>query len=106
ILFSTSILSPPRSTLFPYTTLFRSRAKAVNFGLIYGMSAFGLARQLDIPRQEAQAYMDKYFERFPGVLKYMEMTRKQASQAGYVETIFGRRLHLPDIKSQQAMRRN
>lgn len=84
----------------------RRRAKAVNFGLIYGMSAFGLARQLDIPRQEAQAYMDKYFERFPGVLKYMEMTRKQASQAGYVETIFGRRLHLPDIKSQQAMRRN
>lgn len=84
----------------------RRRAKAVNFGLIYGMSAFGLARQLDIPRHEAQTYMDKYFDRFPGVLTYMENTRKKASKAGYVETIFGRRLHLPDIKSQQAVRRN
>lgn len=84
----------------------RRRAKAVNFGLIYGMSAFGLARQLDIPRHEAQTYMDKYFDRFPGVLTYMENTRKKASEAGYVETIFGRRLHLPDIKSQQAVRRN
>src|SRR5690554_6598625 len=83
----------------------RRRAKAVNFGLIYGMSAFGLARQLDIPRQEAQDYMDKYFDRFPGVLKYMEDTRSQAKRDGYVETIYGRRLQLPEIKSQNGMRR-
>ncbi|PHR66648.1 MAG: DNA polymerase I [Idiomarina sp.] len=83
----------------------RRRAKAVNFGLIYGMSAFGLARQLDIPRQEAQDYMDKYFDRFPGVLKYMEDTRAQAKRDGYVETIYGRRLQLPEIKSQNGMRR-
>lgn len=83
----------------------RRRAKAVNFGLIYGMSAFGLARQLDIPRQEAQDYMDKYFDRFPGVLKYMEDTRNQAKRDGYVETIYGRRLQLPEIKSQNGMRR-
>jgi len=83
----------------------RRRAKAVNFGLIYGMSAFGLARQLDIPRHEAQQYMDKYFERFPGVLTYMEQTREQAKQQGYVETIFGRRLHLPEINAQHGGRR-
>ncbi len=83
----------------------RRRAKAVNFGLIYGMSAFGLARQLDIPRHEAQTYMDKYFDRFPGVLKYMENTREQAKEDGYVETLFGRRLHLPEIKASNAMRR-
>ena len=83
----------------------RRRAKAVNFGLIYGMSAFGLARQLDIPRYEAQDYMDKYFDRFPGVLKYMEATRAQAKRDGYVETIYGRRLQLPEIKSQNGMRR-
>ena len=83
----------------------RRRAKAVNFGLIYGMSAFGLARQLDIPRHEAQDYMDKYFDRFPGVLKYMEDTRQQAKRDGYVETIYGRRLQLPEIKSQNGMRR-
>ncbi|MGL0951371.1 DNA polymerase I [Vibrio vulnificus] len=83
----------------------RRRAKAVNFGLIYGMSAFGLAKQLGIPRGEAQAYMDKYFERYPGVMQYMEDTRSNASQHGYVETIFGRRLHLPEITSRNAMRR-
>ncbi|WP_127347289.1 DNA polymerase I [Pseudidiomarina mangrovi] len=77
----------------------RRRAKAVNFGLIYGMSAFGLAQQLDIPRHEAQLYMDKYFERFPGVLRYMEETRKKAKQHGYVETLFGRRLQLPEIRA-------
>jgi DNA polymerase-1 len=77
----------------------RRRAKAVNFGLIYGMSAFGLAQQLDIPRHEAQLYMDKYFERFPGVLRYMEETRKKAKQYGYVETLFGRRLQLPEIRA-------
>lgn len=83
----------------------RRSAKAVNFGLIYGMSAFGLARQLDIPRHDAQTYMDKYFERFPGVLEYMERTRQQAKQQGYVETIYGRRLHLPEINAQNGARR-
>ncbi len=83
----------------------RRRAKAVNFGLIYGMSAFGLAKQLGIPRGEAQTYMDTYFERYPGVMQYMEDTRSAASEQGYVETIFGRRLHLPEIKSRNGMRR-
>ncbi|MBW3697673.1 DNA polymerase I [Vibrio sp. T187] len=83
----------------------RRRAKAVNFGLIYGMSAFGLAKQLGIPRGEAQHYMDTYFERYPGVMQYMEDTRSAASEQGYVETIFGRRLHLPEIKSRNGMRR-
>lgn len=83
----------------------RRRAKAVNFGLIYGMSAFGLAKQLGISRGEAQHYMDIYFERYPGVMQYMEDTRTQASETGYVETLFGRRLHLPEIKSANGMRR-
>ena len=83
----------------------RRRAKAVNFGLIYGMSAFGLAKQLGIPRGEAQDYMNKYFERYPGVMQYMEDTRSAAADQGYVETIFGRRLHLPEIKSRNGMRR-
>ncbi|MEQ4779782.1 DNA polymerase I [Providencia huaxiensis] len=83
----------------------RRSAKAINFGLIYGMSAFGLARQLGIPRGEAQRYMDLYFERYPGVLRYMENTRIQASEQGYVETLEGRRLYLADIKSSNGMRR-
>lgn len=83
----------------------RRRAKAVNFGLIYGMSAFGLAKQLGIPRGEAQEYMDKYFERYPGVMQYMEDTRSRAAELGYVETIFGRRLHLPEITSRNGIRR-
>ncbi|MFA0140945.1 DNA polymerase I [Vibrio kanaloae] len=83
----------------------RRRAKAVNFGLIYGMSAFGLAKQLGIPRGEAQHYMDTYFERYPGVMQYMEDTRSAASEHGFVETIYGRRLHLPEIKSRNGMRR-
>ncbi|MCF6436585.1 DNA polymerase I [Pseudoalteromonas sp. MMG022] len=87
------------------TSDMRRKAKAVNFGLIYGMSAFGLSRQLDIPRHEAQHYMDKYFERFPGVLEYMERTREEAAERGYVETLFGRRLHLPDIKARNGARR-
>ncbi|MCZ0753798.1 DNA polymerase I [Aeromonas enteropelogenes] len=80
----------------------RRSAKAINFGLIYGMSAFGLAKQLGIGRAEAQKYMDLYFERYPGVLEYMERTRQQAEAQGYVETLFGRRLYLPDIKSRNA----
>ncbi len=78
----------------------RRRAKAVNFGLIYGMSAFGLAKQLGIERQDAQYYIDRYFTRYPGVLNYMERTRKQAHQQGYVETLFGRRLYIPEINTR------
>ncbi|SDH33256.1 DNA polymerase I [Pseudomonas benzenivorans] len=84
----------------------RRSAKAINFGLIYGMSAFGLAKQLGCERKQAQAYIDVYFARYPGVLAYMERTREQAAQQGYVETLFGRRLYLPDIRSSnQAMRK-
>ena len=87
------------------TTDQRRNAKAINFGLIYGMSAFGLARQLDIERGEAQRYMDEYFARYPAVLEYMERTRITAAETGYVETLAGRRLYLPDIKSSNHMRR-
>ena len=79
----------------------RRRAKAINFGLIYGMSAFGLARQLGIERAEAAAYIDRYFERYPGVRHYMDSTRAMAHEKGYVETVFGRRLTLPDIRARQ-----
>jgi DNA polymerase-1 len=83
----------------------RRSAKAINFGLMYGMSAFGLARQLGIGRGDAQKYMDLYFERYPGVKRYMEETRRQAREAGFVETVFGRRLYLPEIQSRnQALR--
>ncbi|MFD1008533.1 DNA polymerase I [Oceanisphaera ostreae] len=87
------------------TTEQRRRAKAINFGLIYGMSAFGLSRQLGIPRHEAQSYMDIYFERYPGVLKYMEDTRALAADKGYVSTLFGRRLYLPEINAKNGARR-
>jgi DNA polymerase I len=80
----------------------RRSAKAINFGLMYGMSAFGLARQLGISRGEAQKYMDLYFERYPGVRRYMEETRNQARELGYVETVFGRRLYLPEIRSRNS----
>jgi DNA polymerase-1 len=83
----------------------RRSAKAINFGLIYGMSAFGLAKQLNIPRYEAQDYVDLYFERYPGVAEYMDKTREQAKQDGYVKTVFGRRLYLPEINARQAQRR-
>jgi DNA polymerase I len=83
----------------------RRSAKAVNFGLIYGMSAFGLARQLGIGRGDAQRYVDLYFERYPGVRRYMDETRAQAREQGYVETVFGRRLYLPDIRSRNAAMR-
>ncbi len=83
----------------------RRSAKAINFGLIYGMSAFGLAKQLGIPRGRAQDYMDTYFERYPGVLTYMEDTRQLANEQGYVETLFGRRLFLPEIKSRNGARK-
>ncbi|MEC8501152.1 MAG: DNA polymerase I, partial [Pseudomonadota bacterium] len=83
----------------------RRSAKAINFGLIYGMSAFGLGRQLNISRTLAQEYIDRYFARYPGVLRYMDETRSQAAQQGYVETVFGRRLYLPEINARQVMRR-
>ncbi|EHD23732.1 MULTISPECIES: DNA polymerase I [Brenneria] len=83
----------------------RRSAKAINFGLIYGMSAFGLSRQLNIPRSESQKYMNLYFERYPGVQEYMEGTRQQAAEQGYVSTLDGRRLYLPDIHSRNAMAR-
>ena len=84
----------------------RRSAKAINFGLIYGMSAFGLAKQIGVDRKQSQAYIDRYFARYPGVLAYMERTREQAAQQGFVETLFGRRLYLPEINSKnQAMRK-
>ena len=82
------------------TTDQRRSAKAINFGLIYGMSAFGLAKQIGVDRKQSQAYIDRYFARYPGVLDYMERTRTQAAEQGYVETIFGRRLYLPDINAK------
>ncbi len=82
----------------------RRAAKAINFGLIYGMSAFGLAKQLNVTRYEAQDFIDVYFERYPGVKDYMDNTREQAHETGYVETLFGRRLYLPEINSKNGMR--
>jgi len=82
------------------TTDQRRSAKAINFGLIYGMSAFGLAKQIGVDRKQSQAYIDRYFARYPGVLDYMERTRAQAAEQGFVETIFGRRLYLPDINAK------
>ncbi len=84
----------------------RRSAKAINFGLIYGMSAFGLAKQLDIPRGEAQEYIDLYFSRYPGVKAYMDNTRENAKEVGFVETVFGRRLYLPDINARNGQLRN
>lgn len=83
----------------------RRAAKAINFGLIYGMSAFGLARQIGTTRAQAQHYIDLYFQRYPGVKDYMDRTRTQAHSQGYVETVFGRRLYLPEINSRNAQRR-
>jgi len=82
----------------------RRKAKAINFGLIYGMSAFGLAKQLHLGRNEAQQYIDRYFERYPGVQDYMDRTRALAKEQGYVETLFGRRLYLPEINARNKMR--
>lgn len=87
------------------TTDQRRSAKAINFGLIYGMSAFGLAKQLNIGRKQAAEYIDTYFDRYPGVLNYMNNVRSSAAEVGYVETFFGRRLYLPEINSRNGMRR-
>ncbi|WP_027854281.1 DNA polymerase I [Marinobacterium litorale] len=83
----------------------RRSAKAINFGLIYGMSAFGLAKQIGVGRKDAQTYIDHYFETYPGVQRYMDQTRELAREQGYVETIFGRRLYLPEINARNPMRR-
>jgi len=83
----------------------RRAAKAINFGLIYGMSPFGLAKQLGITRSEAKDYIDRYFEHYPDVKNYMEITREQAREQGYVETVLGRRLYLPEINARNAARR-
>src|SRR5690606_3948252 len=83
----------------------RRSAKAINFGLIYGMSAFGLARQLGVDRGEAQTYIDLYFQRYPGVKRYMDETRGLAREQGFVTTVFGRRLYLPEIRERNAQRR-
>ncbi|MFP1743685.1 DNA polymerase I [Lonsdalea quercina] len=93
------------SPLDKVTSEQRRSAKAINFGLIYGMSAFGLSRQLNIPRNESQKYMNLYFERYPGVQEYMERTREQAAEHGYVSTLDGRRLYLPEINARNAMSR-
>ena len=87
------------------TTDLRRSAKAINFGLIYGMSSFGLANQLGLTRGQAQSYIDLYFARYPGVKNYMDTIKEQAREQGYVETLFGRRLYLPEIKSKNAARR-
>ncbi|MFI3196865.1 MAG: DNA polymerase I [Methylococcaceae bacterium] len=87
------------------TTDLRRSAKAINFGLIYGMSSFGLAQQLGLSRSQAQSYIDLYFTRYPGVKNYMDRIREQAREQGYIETLFGRRLYLPEIKSRNAARR-
>ena len=83
----------------------RRRAKAINFGIIYGISAFGLANQLGIPREEAGAYIRKYFERFPGIRDYMEATKRRARDTGYVTTIFGRKCHFPRINASNPSER-
>jgi DNA polymerase-1 len=83
----------------------RRRAKAINFGIIYGISAFGLANQLGIPRGEADTYIKRYFERFPGIRDYMDRTKRFARDNGYVDTIFGRRIHIADVRSQSAAQR-
>jgi DNA polymerase-1 len=87
------------------TSTIRSRAKAINFGIIYGISAFGLSNQLGIARSEADAYIKKYFERFPGIRDYMEHTKDFVRRNGYVETVFGRRIHVKDVKAQSAAQR-
>ncbi|MEQ8313536.1 MAG: DNA polymerase I [Gammaproteobacteria bacterium] len=91
------------TTLEKVTTEQRRSAKAINFGLIYGMSAFGLANQLKVSRSEAQKYVERYFDKYPGVKDYMEQTQAFADEKGYVETLFGRRLYLPDIRAGNAM---
>ena len=97
---ASEVLTKPEADI---TAEERRRAKAVNFGLIYGMSAFGLSKQINLPRKEAQFYIDRYFERYPGVQTYMEETRQLATQQGYVETLSGRRLYLPKIISGNAI---
>lgn len=81
----------------------RRQAKTINFGLLYGMSSFGLSKQLKLSRQESQSYINQYFARYPGVYEYMQNTRKLASEQGFVETLMGRRLYTPDVNARNAM---
>src|SRR3546814_20692301 len=83
----------------------RRAAKAINFGIIYGMSAFGLAAQLGIPQREAQAYIEAYFKRYHGIRDYMDRTRKQVKEQGFVTTLFGRRVHFPNINTRHPAER-
>jgi len=83
----------------------RRAAKAINFGIIYGMSAFGLAAQLGIPQREAQSYIEAYFKRYPGIRDYMDRTKKQVKEQGYVSTLFGRRVHFPNINTKNPAER-
>ena len=99
---ASEVFGVPLAEMDPLT---RRRAKAINFGIIYGISAFGLARQLDISREEAAAYIETYFKRFPGIRDYMEATKATAREKGHVETLFGRRVHTPDIKSKNPNQR-
>ncbi|HHL42521.1 MAG TPA: DNA polymerase I, partial [Hellea balneolensis] len=84
----------------------RRRAKAINFGIIYGISAFGLANNLGISRTEAKEYIDSYFKKFPGIKDYMEATKNEAREFGYVKTLFGRKCHVPSIRDKNPMRRS
>ncbi len=99
---ASEVFGVPLAEMDPLT---RRRAKAINFGIIYGISAFGLARQLDISREEAAAYIETYFKRFPGIRDYMEATRATAREKGHVETLFGRRVHTPDINAKNPNQR-
>ena len=83
----------------------RRRAKAINFGIIYGISAFGLSNQLGIPREDAAAYIKRYFERFPGIRDYMDAMRRQVRSEGHVSTLFGRKIHFPQVHSKNAAER-
>ncbi|MDJ0949754.1 MAG: DNA polymerase I [Alphaproteobacteria bacterium] len=100
---ASQVFGVPMEGMDPLT---RRRAKAINFGIIYGISAFGLAKQLDTSKTEAQKYIDAYFERYPGIRDYMDRARKQAAEHGFVKTPFGRKIHIPGIKDKNPARRN
>ncbi|HZD25792.1 MAG TPA: DNA polymerase, partial [Alphaproteobacteria bacterium] len=100
---ASQVFGVPLDQMDPAT---RRKAKAINFGIIYGISAFGLANNLGIPRDEAQAYIDAYFKRFPGIRDYMETTKATCRERGFVSSLFGRRMHMPGINDKNLARRN